>query len=323
MIVTTKALYAPAYGRYAIGHFNVANMEQVLGLFQGAMQAQAPFIVAFTPAAWRYATPEMLAAMVHAAAERHPQAVFAVHLDHGDEETCYAAIRSGNYTSVMIDASHLPFEENIAVTRRVVARAHEQGISVEAELGVLAGVEDDVQVTDGQALLTDPDQAAEFVERTGCDSLAVAVGTSHGAYKFRGAQGLHLERLAEIQRRLPGFPLVLHGASSVPAEEIARINAAGGALRPEARGVDEAQIAQAIALGITKVNVGTDGRLLWTRVHREFFRDYPDRFDFSEPGRIYMDAYADLVAHKCQVLGSAGHLEAIREALSSSASSIS
>ncbi len=306
MPLPTTDLYRPAYGQYAIGHFNVANMEQILGLFRGATEVQAPFIVALSRAAWGYAGLEMLHHMILAAHERYPEAVFAVHHDHGSEETCYQAIDSGCFTSVMIDASHHPFEENVAVTRRVVARAHERGISVEAELGVLAGQEDHLRVEEREALLTDPDQAAEFVERTGCDSLAVAVGTSHGAYKFAARSGLRLDRLAAIQSRLPGFPLVLHGASAVYPQEVARINAAGGALEPGAQGLDEKHLPEAIRLGVTKVNVGTDGRLLWTRLHREFFRDHPEKFDFTEPGRRYMGEYARLVAHKCRVLGSAG-----------------
>ena len=315
MILTTSTLYLPAYSNYAIGHFNVTNMEQILGMFQGATQANAPFIVAHSRVQRQYANPRMLSGMVDVAQEMFPDAIFAVHLDHGDETACYDALDSGFYSSVMIDASHFPFEENIVITRQVVERAHDHGISVEAELGILAGVEDDIRVDEREALLTDPDQAAEFVARTGCHSLAVAVGTSHGAYKFAGAQGLRLERLAEIQQRLPGFPLALHGASSVYPEEVARINSAGGAIKSSAKGVDEGTFAEAIKLGVTKVNIGTDGRMLWTRVHREFFRDRPEVFDFSEPGRKYMNEYAKLVMHKCKVLGSVGRSEAVRFAL--------
>jgi len=165
-------------------------------------------------------------------------------------------------------------------------------------------------------MLTDPDEAAEFVERSGCDSLAVAIGTSHGAYKFTGTQGLHFERLAEIQSQLPGFPLVMHGSSSVPREEVERINAAGGAMDPSARGVDEDQFAKAVPLGVTKVNIDTDGRLVWTRVHREYFRDEPDNIDFRGPGKIYVAEYGQFIAHKNVKLQSAGHLEEVRAALS-------
>ncbi len=257
----------------------------------------------------------MIEAIIRAAEEIFPEVVFAVHLDHGDEETCYDCIDSGFYSSVMIDASHEPFDENVAITRRVVERAHAKGISVEAELGMLGGVEEDIQVDEKHALLTDPDEAKEFVERSGCDSLAVAIGTSHGAYKFTGTQGLHFDRLAEIQRRLPGFPLVMHGSSSVPREEVERINAAGGALDPSARGVDEDEFARAVPLGVTKVNIDTDGRLVWTRVHREFFRDEPEKFDFRGPGKTFMAAYAEFIAHKNSKLGSAGQLPKVKASL--------
>jgi fructose-bisphosphate aldolase, class II len=179
----------------------------------------------------------------------------------------------------------------------------------------LGGVEEHVSVDEKHASLTDPDDAVEFVRLTGCDSLAVAIGTSHGAYKFKGEQALHLGRLAEIQRRLPGFPLVMHGSSSVPREEVERINAAGGALDPSARGVDEDDFAKAVPLGVTKVNIDTDGRLVWTRVHREFFRDQPEKFDFRGPGKTYMAEYAGFIAHKNQKLGSAGSLPEVRAAL--------
>jgi fructose-bisphosphate aldolase class II len=316
MIVTTKELFDIAYGRFAIGAYNINNMEQALGLFRGNLDSQAPFIVQISRGARKYAYVKMIESIIRAAEEIYPDAIFAVHLDHGDEETAYDCIASGFYSSVMIDASHHPLAENIAITRRVVERAHAQGVSVEAELGMLGGVEEDVQVEEKHALLTDPDEAAEFVRRTECDSLAVAIGTSHGAYKFKGRQGLHFDRLAEIQRRLPGFPLVMHGSSSVPKEEVERINAAGGALDPSARGVDEDEFARAVPLGVTKVNIDTDGRLVWTRVHREFFQEHPEKFDFREPGRIYMDEYARFIAHKNKKLGSAGHLEEVRTALS-------
>jgi fructose-bisphosphate aldolase class II len=315
MIVTTADLFKVAYGNFAIGAYNINNMEQCIGLFQGCMDSQAPFIVQISRGARSYARVKMLEGLIRAAEEIFPTAIFAVHLDHGDEEACYDCIDSGFYSSVMIDASHHPFEENVAITRRVVERAHAKGISVEAELGMLGGVEEDIKVDEKHAMLTDPDEAAEFVRLTGCDSLAVAIGTSHGAYKFKGRQGLHLDRLAEIQRRLPGFPLVMHGSSSVPHEEVVRINAAGGALDPSARGVDEDEFAKAVPLGVTKVNIDTDGRLVWTRVHREYFRDQPAKFDFRGPGKIYMAEYASFIAHKNEKLGNAGQLEQVRAAL--------
>lgn len=315
MIVTTKELFQIAYGRFAIGAYNINNMEQAIGLFRGAVESQAPMIVQISKGARKYAGVKMIEAIIRAAEEMFPEAIFAVHLDHGDEQTCYECIDSGFYSSVMIDASHYPFEKNVEITRRVVERAHAKGISVEAELGMLGGVEEDVKVDEKHALLTDPDEAAEFVRLTGCDSLAVAIGTSHGAYKFKGRQSLHFDRLEEIQKRLPGFPLVMHGSSSVPQEEVARINAAGGAIDPSARGVDEDEFAKAVPLGVTKVNIDTDGRLVWTRVHREFFRDHPEQFDFRKPGEIFMAEYARFIAHKNEKLGSAGKLEEVRAAL--------
>lgn len=315
MIITTAQLFKVAYGKFAVGAYNINNMEQTLGLFKGCIDSQAPFIVQISKGARKYANVQMLEAMLRAAEEIFPQAIFAVHLDHGDEATCYDCIDSGFYSSVMIDASHHPFEENVAITRRVVERAHDKGISVEAELGMLGGVEEDIKVDEKHAMLTDPDEAAEFVAKSGCDSLAVAIGTSHGAYKFSGSQGLHLDRVASIQQRLPGFPLVMHGSSSVPQEEVRRINQAGGTLDPSAKGVDENQFAKAVPLGVTKVNIDTDGRLVWTRVHREYFRDHPEDFDFRKPGRIYMDEYAAFIAHKNQKLLSAGCLADVKAAV--------
>ncbi len=315
MIVTTKDLFKVAYGRFAVGAYNINNMEQCIGLFQGNLDSQAPFIIQISRGARSYARVKMLEGLIRSAEEVFPSAIFAVHLDHGDEQACYDCIDSGFYSSVMIDASHFPFEENIAITRRVVDRAHAKGISVEAELGMLGGVEEDIQVDEKHAMLTDPDEAAEFVERTACDSLAVAIGTSHGAYKFSGTQGLHFERLAEIQSKLPGFPLVMHGSSSVPREEVERINAAGGAMDPSAKGVDEDEFVKAVPLGVTKVNIDTDGRLVWTRVHREYFRDHPEKFDFRGPGKIFMSEYAKFIAHKNVKLQSAGRLEEVRAAL--------
>lgn len=315
MIVTTKDLFKLAYGKFAVGAYNINNMEQTLGLFQGNIQSQSPFIIQLSKGARKYAGVKMLEAMMRSADEMFPEAVYAVHLDHGDEETCYQCIDSGFYSSVMIDASHEPFEKNVEITRRVVERAHAVGISVESEIGMLGGVEEDIKVDEKHAMLTDPDDAARFVEQSGCDSLAVAIGTSHGAYKFKGKQGLHFHRLAEIQQRLPGFPLVMHGSSSVPREEVERINAAGGELDPSAQGVDENEFARAVALGVTKVNIDTDGRLVWTRVHREYFRDFPAKFDFRDPGKVFVAEYANFIAHKNEKLMSAGVLPTVRNAL--------
>ncbi len=316
MIVTTAQLFKEAYGKYAVGAYNINNMEQALGLFQGHIDAQAPFIIQLSKGARKYANARVLEGLIRAVEAEFPDAIFAVHLDHGDEQTCYDCIDSGFYSSVMIDASHEPFEENVAITRRVVERAHARGLSVESELGKLGGVEEDIQVDEKHAMLTDPDEAKLFVEQSGCDSLAVAIGTSHGAYKFSGSQGLHFDRIEAIQAVLPGFPLVMHGSSSVPQDEVLRINAAGGTLNPSAKGVDDNQFARAAKLGVTKVNIDTDGRLVWTRVHREFFRDHPEGFDFRTPGKEYVKAYADFIVDKSRKLGSYGTLASVRAAVS-------
>lgn len=315
MIVTTKKLFEAAYGKYAIGAYNINNLEQAMGLFRGNLESKAPFIIQISKGARAYTHKKMLEAMIRAADEIFPEAIFAVHLDHGDEQTCYDCIESGFYSSVMIDASHEPFEKNVEITRRVVEAAHARGIVVEAELGQLGGVEEHVSVDEANAHLTDPDQAKLFVELTGCDSLACAIGTSHGAYKFTGNQGLRFDVLAEIQKRLPGFPLVMHGSSSVPQEEVERINAAGGNIKG-AKGVDENEFARAATLGVTKVNIDTDGRLVWTRVHREYFRDHPAEFDLRPIGKVFMAEYARFIAHKNEKLGSAGRLEEVRAMLS-------
>jgi fructose-bisphosphate aldolase class II len=315
MIVTTAQLFKHAYGKYAVGAYNVNNMEQLLGLFSGNVRSKAPFIIQLSKGARKYADKRMLEAMVRTASQIFPEAIFAVHLDHGDEETCYDCIESGFYSSVMIDASHESFEENVAITKRVVEKAHAKGISVEAELGQLGGVEEDIKVDEGHASLTNPKEAVEFVKQTGCDSLAAAIGTSHGAYKFKGQQSLHFDVIEEIQQLIPGMPIVMHGSSSVPVEEVQRINAAGGKLDPSARGVNEEEYLPAAKLGVTKVNIDTDGRLVWTRVHREFFRDKPAEFDFRPPGKIFVEEYAKFIAHKNGKLGSAGQLDALRQSL--------
>jgi fructose-bisphosphate aldolase class II len=312
MIVTTKELFKAAYGKYAIGAYNVNNLEQIMGLFRGNLDSQAPFIIQISKGARSYTNKLMLEGLIRSADQVFPQAIFAVHLDHGDEETCYDCINSGFYSSVMIDASSLPFDQNVETTKRVVAAAHKKGIVVEAELGQLGGVEEHVQVDEANAKLTDPEQAKKFVELTGCDSLAVAIGTSHGAFKFSGTQGLHYDVLAEIQKRLPGFPLVMHGSSSVPQDEVERINAAGGNLKG-AKGVDPTQFRRAAELGVTKINIDTDGRLVWTRVHREYFRDHPENFDLRPIGKVFMAEYAKFIAEKNEYLGSAGHLEEVRK----------
>jgi fructose-bisphosphate aldolase class II len=316
MIVTTAQLYKVAYKRFAVGAYNINNAEQTMGLFRGCIDSKAPFIIQISKGARSYTDKRMLEAIIRSAEDIFPEAIYAVHLDHGDEETCYDCIDSGFYSSVMIDASHHDFEENIAITKRVVDRAHAKGISVEAELGMLGGVEEDIVVDEGNACLTNPVEAEEFIKRTGCDALAAAIGTSHGAYKFKGQQSLHFNVIEKINDRIPGIPIVMHGSSSVPQEEVARINAAGGTLDPSARGVNEEEYLPAAKLGVTKVNIDTDGRLVWTRVHREFFRDKPSEFDFRPPGKVFMTEYAKFIAHKNEKLGSAGTLDEIRKAVS-------
>lgn len=316
MIVTTDQLFKVAYGKFAVGAYNINNLEQTRGLFKGNIDSQAPFIIQLSKGSRKYAGVPLLEGLIRAAEIEFPEAIFAVHIDHGDVETCMDAIASDFYSSVMIDASHEPLEKNIEITKQVVDAAHAKGISVEAELGQLGGVEEDIVVDEANANLTDVNEAVEFVERTGCDSLAIAIGTSHGAYKFSGSQGIRFDRLAEINAKLPGFPLVMHGSSSVPAEEVARINAAGGGIDPSAKGVDVDSFAKAYPLGVTKVNIDTDGRLVWTRVHREFFLEQPGVFDFRKPGVIFVEEYAKFIAHKNEKLGSAGKLEMVRAALS-------
>jgi len=315
MIVTTAQLFRVAYGKFAVGAYNINNAEQAMGLFRGCTESRAPFIIQISKGARKYTDKRMLEAIIRAAAEIFPDVIFAVHLDHGDEETCYDCINSGFYSSVMIDASHDPFEENVAITKRVVDAAHAKGISVEAELGMLGGVEEDIKVEEGNACLTDPAEAEDFVKKTGCDSLACAIGTSHGAFKFKGKQSLHFDVLEKIKARLPEFPLVMHGSSSVPKEEVDRINQAGGTIK-DSMGVDPNEYLPAAKLGVTKVNIDTDGRLVWTRVHREYFRDNSGQFDFRPPGKIFIEEYAKFIASRNQLLGSAGMLDEVRAAVS-------
>jgi fructose-bisphosphate aldolase, class II len=310
MVVSPKILFQHCYGKYSIAAVNVFTMEQVHGLFAAAQASGTPVIVQLTPAARNYAHPAMLMAMVKAAAVIYPQVVYAVHLDHGVEEHAFDAIASG-YDSVMIDASHDDFEINIKRTKAVVAAAHEKNIVVEAELGVLSGVEDDMDIDESHAKYTNPAQAKEFVERSGCDSLAVAVGTSHGAYKFSGGKGLQFSVLEKIQQALPGFPLVLHGSSSVNKDIITAINSLGGKLMGNASGVTDEELKKAVGYGICKVNIATDLRLLWTKEHRRFFREQPDLFDPVIPGKAYMQAYKEFMIERFEVSGSKGKASSI------------
>jgi fructose-bisphosphate aldolase, class II len=324
MIVTTKELFRHAYGKYAVGAYNINNLEQTVGLFRGNLGKSksnedpvdstnsAPFILQISRGARGFTDKRFLEAMIRAADEVFPEVIFAVHLDHGTEEACYDCIESGFYSSVMIDASHEEFNKNIEITRRVVEAAHAKGVVVEAELGQLGGVEEDVV---GSVKLTNPEEAAEFIERTGCDSLAVAIGTSHGAYKFASKQGLRLDVLEQIQKAVPEeFPLVMHGSSSVPQEWVERINKAGGAMKGSS-GVPEEQYLPAAKLGVCKINIDTDGRLVWCAIYRESFRDQPEDFDPRTPGKKFMPAYADYIVHKNTKLGSAGQLESVRKTL--------
>jgi len=306
MQVSPKIFFEHCYGKYAIAAVNVFTMEQVLGLFSAGEKANAPFIVQITPAARNYAHPVMLTAMITAASKIYPKAVYSVHMDHGNEEHAFDAILSNDYNSIMIDASHDNFDGNVNRTKAVVLEAHKKRIVVEAELGVLSGVEDDLSVDEKHAKYTQPSEVQEFVELTRCDSLAVAVGTSHGAYKFSGGDGIQFKILEEIQRRLPKFPIVLHGGSAVNLEEIDRINKAGGQLNEGASGVSPDEVVKSIAYGVCKINIATDTRLLWTRVHREFFRDTPELFDPVIPGKTYMGEYEKFMLEKFDLLGATG-----------------
>ena len=312
MIVTTRELFKFAYGKYAIGAYNINNLEQTMGLFEGNVRSKAPFIVQLSKGARKYTHKKMLEAMMKTADEIFPEAIFAVHLDHGDEETCMDCIDSGVYSSVMIDASMYDYDKNVEITKRVVEAAHAKGLVVEAELGQLKGVEEDVKAA--EHVYTRPEEVVDFVSKTGCDSLACAIGTSHGAFKFSGDQKLRYDILEEIQKQLPGFPLVMHGSSSVPPGEVARINAAGGEIKG-AKGVDATQFLGAAKRGVTKINIDTDGRLVWCRVHREFFRDQPAKFDLRDPGKVFMKEYADFIYEKNCLLGSAYRADEVRAAL--------
>lgn len=306
MLVSTSELFRKCYGKYGIAAVNVWDMEQIHGLFSAAQKANAPFIVQTTPVARNYASPEMLIAMIKAAAKIYSQTVFAIHLDHGNKEHALQSIDSGEYRSVMIDASHKSFEKNIVLTKEIVEKAHKKNISVEAELGVLTGVEDDLIVEEKHKKYTQPAEVVEFVKRTDCDSLAVAVGTSHGAYKFSGGQELQFDILQEIQQQLPNFPLVLHGGSAVNKEDIQRINAAGGQLGIDAKGVSDEEIIKAIQFGVCKINIATDARLIWTRVNREFFKYTPAQFDPIIPGKLFMEAFEAFNIEKFELLKSVG-----------------
>ncbi len=302
-LVTTKEMFKKAYeGHYAVGAFNVNNMEIIQGIVDAARQENAPLILQVSAGARKYANPIYLRKLVEAAIEDTGLDI-CLHLDHGDDfEICKQCVDDG-FTSVMIDGSKHPFEENIALTKKVVEYAHSKGVVVEAELGKLAGVEDAVKVNAKDATYTDPEQAAEFVARTGVDSLAIAIGTSHGAYKFKGNPSLDFDRLEAISKLLPEFPLVLHGSSSVPKEFVDLCNKYGGEI-PGAAGVPEEMLRKASQMAVCKINIDTDLRLAMTACIRQLFVENPSEFDprkYLGPGRT---AIKDMVAHKMRdVLG--------------------
>ena len=305
-LVTTTEMFKKAYeGGYAIGAFNVNNMEIIQGIVEAATDEKAPLILQVSAGARKYANTVYLKKMVEAAVETSGLPI-ALHLDHGDSfELCKDCVDSG-FTSVMIDASAHPFAENINITKQVVEYAHDHGVVVEAELGKLAGVEDDVKVDAKDASYTDPDQVQEFVEKTGVDSLAIAIGTSHGAFKFKGQPKLRFDILEEVGKRLPGFPIVLHGASSVPQEYVKLINQYGGNM-PGAQGVPEEMLRKAASMAVCKINIDSDLRLAVTATIREHFALNPAHFDprqYLGPAR---DAVRKVVRHKIvDVLGCNG-----------------
>ena len=318
-LVNTKEMFEKAYnGGYAIGAFNVNNMEIVQGITEAAGELKSPVILQVSKGARAYANHRYLVAMVKAAVEENPGIPIALRLDHGDTfELCKSCI-DGGFTSVMIDASSKPFEENIALTRQVVEYAHDHGVVVEAELGTLAGVEDEVAVKAGHESYTRPEEVEEFVSRTGCDSLAIAIGTSHGAYKFTAAQctrnadgilvppPLRFDVLHGVIDRLPGFPIVLHGSSSVPQEFVKMVNTYGGNM-PDAIGIPEEQLREAAKLAVCKINIDSDIRLAMTANIRKYFVEHPDHFDPRQYLKPARQAVKDMVAHKIvNVLGSDG-----------------
>jgi len=307
-LVTSKEMFRKAYdGGYAIGAFNVNNMEIVQGITEAAAELRAPLILQVSKGARAYANHTYLMKLVEAAVIETNLPI-CLHLDHGDSfELCKSCI-DGGFTSVMIDASSKPFEENIAITKQVVEYAHDHGVVVEAELGTLAGIEDEVKVEEGHASYTRPEEVQEFVSRTGCDSLAIAIGTSHGAYKFKPGTKpqLRFDVLEAVEKNLPGFPIVLHGSSSVPQKFVDEINKYGGNM-PGAIGVPEAQLRQAARSAVCKINIDSDLRLAMTATIRKYFAEHPADFDprqYLKPARA---AIKEMVAHKIvDVLGCDG-----------------
>ena len=308
-LVTTTEMFKKAYdGGYAIGAFNVNNMEIVQGITEAAGELKSPVILQVSKGARAYANHTYLVKLVEAAVIENPEIPIALHLDHGDSfELCKSCIDDG-FTSVMIDASSKPFAENIALTRQVVEYAHDHGVVVEAELGTLAGIEDEVNVSAEDSSYTHPEEVQEFVEKTGCDSLAIAIGTSHGAYKFKPGTKpqLRFDVLEEVEKKLPGFPIVLHGSSSVPQEFVEKINRFGGNM-PGAIGVPEDQLRKAASMAVCKINIDSDLRLAMTASIREYLAEHPDHFDPRQYLKPARQAIHDMVAHKIvDVLGCDG-----------------
>ena len=318
-LVTSTEMFKKAYnGGYAVGAFNVNNMEIVQGITEACREEKAPVILQVSKGARAYANHTYLVKLVEAAVIECPEIPIVLHLDHGDSfETCKSCL-DGCFTSVMIDASSKPFEENIEITKKVVQYAHDHGVVVEAELGALAGVEDEVNVSAEESHYTRPEEVEEFVSKTGCDSLAIAIGTSHGAYKFTAAQctrnekgelvppPLRFDILNEVVKRLPGFPIVLHGSSSVPQEYVQMVNANGGKM-PDAVGIPEEQLREAARSAVCKINIDSDLRLAMTGTIRKFYAEYPEKFDpreYLKPARANIK---ELVRHKLvDVLGCNG-----------------
>lgn len=307
-LVSTKEMFEKAHkGGYAIGAFNVNNMEIVQGITQAAMEENSPVILQVSAGARKYAKHNYLIKLVEAAIMETGLPI-ALHLDHGENFDICKACVDGGFSSVMIDGSKYSFEENIAITRQVVEYAHAHGVTVEGELGKLAGIEDDVNVSDEDAQFTNPAEVEEFVSRTGVDSLAIAIGTSHGAYKFKPGQKprLRFDILEEVQKRLPGFPIVLHGASSVPQEFVAQVNQYGGSM-PDAIGIPEEMLRQAASMAVCKINIDSDLRLCMTAAVRKHLCEHPDHFDPRQYLADGRQAIQDMVRHKIRdVLGSSG-----------------
>lgn len=308
LITSTEMFKKAIAGKYAVGAFNVNNMEIIQGIMEAAQQERSPLILQVSAGARKYAKPIYLMKLVEAAMIDTGLDV-CLHLDHGENfEICKQCVDDG-FSSVMIDASSRPYEENIAETKKVVEYAHAHGVVVEAELGKLAGIEDAVNVSAADAAFTDPEQAADFVAKTGVDSLAIAIGTSHGAYKFKGEPRLDFERLEKVTSLMPGFPIVLHGASSVPQYLVERCNSFGG-LIPGAQGVPEEMLRKAATMGVAKINIDADIRLAVTSTIRQVFVEQPEVFDprtYLKPAR---EAIKDMVAHKMRdVLGSSGKID--------------